>query len=286
VEDLREMRIRTAQDEEFPLKEIADVEMQRGLIAINHLDGQREVRVEADLASLDVSAPEVTEQIQQTILPDIMSRYPNVNVSFEGQMRESRRIFSSLRRAGIPILIIMASMLVITFRSFSQALALLLVIPFGVVGAVWGHAIHGLPVSLLSMLGFIALVGILVNDGLVFVNAFNNELRKGRKFRESLVNTGNSRFRPLVLTTITTSVGLAPLILEQSLQAQFLIPMAVTVAYGLLLGSFFIATLLPVFLTATNGAKVYAAWLWTGRKPERESVERAVREVKNEEKYE
>lgn len=191
-----------------------------------------------------------------------------------------------MSQAGPVILLLIIGMLIFTFRSFSQAFALLLMIPFGIIGAIWGHFIHDLPLSILSIMGFIALIGILFNDGLVFINTFNQELKEGKKYYDALIDTAYSRFRPLVLTTITTAAGLGPLIFETSFQAQFLIPMAVTIAYGLLVGSFLISTLLPILMITFNRGKVYLRWLWTGHKPEPEAVERAVKEIKNREKYE
>ena len=179
----------------------------------------------------------------------------------------------------------MLAMLVTTFKSFSQSFALISLIPFGIIGAIWGHYIHDLPLSLLSVMGFIALIGILFNDGLVFINTLNQELKEDKPYQEALVDTAMSRFRPLVLTTVTTAAGLAPLILEESFQAQFLIPMAVTVAYGLIIGSFLISTLLPILLILYNRFKVFTRWLWEGKKPQPEHVERTVKQKKREKQY-
>jgi multidrug efflux pump subunit AcrB len=286
VQDLKEMRIRAGRGEAYPLESIADVKLRKGLIAINHLNGDREIRVEADLSSLEVSAPDQVQRIREDILPGILSRYPSVDATFEGQLRETRKISSSLQNAGPIVLILMLAMLVITFKSFTQAFALVSLIPFGVIGAIWGHYIHGLPLSLLSVMGFIALIGILFNDGLVFINTLNQELKEGKPYQEALIDTAMSRFRPLVLTTITTAAGLAPLILESSFQAQFLIPMAVTVAYGLIIGSFLISTLLPILLIVYNRSKVYTRWLWEGEKPRPENVERSVKQKKSEDRNE
>lgn len=286
IADLKQMRIRTPQGDEFPLSTVADVSLRKGLLAINHLNGDREIKVEADLANLEVSAPEQINRIDQEIMPEITGKFPGIDYTFEGQFRQTRKLQESASQAGPVILILMIGMLIFTFRSFSQAFALLLMIPFGLIGAIWGHFIHDLPLSVLSIMGFIALIGILFNDGLVFINTFNQELKEGKKYNEALVDTAFSRFRPLVLTTITTAAGLAPLIFETSFQAQFLIPMAVTIAYGLLVGSFLISTLLPILMITFNRGKVYLSWLWTGHKPEPEAVERAVKEIKNREKYE
>jgi len=282
LSELSRMRIRTQDGQTIPLAEVADIQSKKGLIAINHLDGDREIKVEADLASLDVSAPDQVSRIQAEVLPPLLTRYPNIDATFEGQVRQTRKLSGSAKQIGPAILILMIAFLVLTFRSFSQAFALIALVPFGLVGAIWGHFIHDLPISVLSILGFVALIGVLLNDGLVFVNTFNDSLREGKSFQKSLFETGLSRFRPLVLTTVTTSAGLAPLIFEQSLQAQFLIPMAVTIAYGLFGGSFLLATLLPIFLYFTNQMKVYRTWLWEGKKPEPESVERAVKETNKE----
>ncbi|MDX5438543.1 MAG: efflux RND transporter permease subunit, partial [Pontibacter sp.] len=285
-EQLREMRIRTPDGRSLPLEQLVNIEEQQGPIAINHRDGRREIRVDADVASLEVSSVDVISEVTRDVLPGILSRHPSIDYTLEGQVRETAKLGNSASLVGPPILLLMLAMLIFTFKSYAQAISLIMMLPFGLIGAIWGHYIHGLPVSVLSILGFVALIGILLNDGLVFTNTLNDKLRNGVKYEQALKETGLSRFRPLVLTTITTAAGLGPLIFETSFQAQFLIPMAATVAYGLLVGSFFIATILPVFLIATNRAKVYATYLWTGHKPEPEDVERAVKDKRNREKYE
>ncbi|MDX5422814.1 MAG: efflux RND transporter permease subunit, partial [Hymenobacteraceae bacterium] len=267
-EQLQEMRIRTPDGRSLPLEQLVDIEEQQGPIAINHRDARREIRVDADVASLEVSSVDVIADITSNLLPEILAKHPSIDYTLEGQVRETSKLGKSAALVGPPILLLMLAMLIYTFKSYSQAFSLILMLPFGLIGAIWGHYIHGLPVSVLSILGFVALIGILLNDGLVFTNTLNDKLREGVKYEKALLETGMSRFRPLVLTTITTAAGLGPLIFETSFQAQFLIPMAATVAYGLVIGSLFIATLLPVFLSATNRVKVYASYLWTGHKPE------------------
>ena len=280
IDQLKEMRVRTPTGQTVPVNQVANLEAQNGLIAINHRDGKREITVEADLASLEISSTELLGRIQADIMPRIMARYPSLDVSYEGQQRQTARIANSISAVGPIILLIMVALMIITFRSYTQSLALLLILPFGLIGAGWGHYIHGLPISLLSMLGFIALAGVLINDGLVFINAFNQYLKDGMPFEKALRETARSRFRPLLLTTVTTSAGLMPLILEKSFQAQFLIPMAITISYGLLAGSFFIATMLPIFLSIMNRLKVYVQWLWEGKKPRLEEVENVMKRQK------
>ena len=286
VSELEKLRIRTPDGGEYPLEEVAELTRDRGLIAINHRNGQREISVEADVSSLEVSAPDVIDNIRRTILPGILSRYPTVDATFEGQVRETRKTSSSVQRAGPAVLIAMIVVLVVSFRSVTQSIVLLLIIPFSLIGVIVGHYIHGLPFSILSGLGVVALIGVLLNDGLVFVNTLNDRLREGVDFTEAVEQTGVARFRPIVLTTVTTIAGLGPIIFENSLQAQFLIPMAVTVAYGLLVGAFLILCLLPVLLLLANQLKVYALWLWEGKKPRRNSVEHAVREGEKQHQYE
>jgi multidrug efflux pump subunit AcrB len=242
--------------------------------------------VEADVSSLDVSAPDVIQNIRANILPGIIAQYPSVDATFEGQVRQTRKTIGSFQSVGPAILIAMIAILIISFRSVSQAAVLLLVIPFSLTGVFIGHFIHNLPFSILSGLGVVALIGILINNGLVFINTLNDRLKEGLSYNEAIDHTGHARFRPIVLTTITTIAGLAPLITEQSLQAQFLIPMAVTVAYGLLVGSFLMLLFLPAALMGSNRLKVYLKWFWEGHRPKNEDVENAVREEQKKHQYE
>ncbi|MCB0484348.1 MAG: efflux RND transporter permease subunit, partial [Flavobacteriales bacterium] len=146
-------------------------------------------------------------------------------------------------------------------------------------GVTWGHFAHGQAISMLSFFGVIALIGVMVNDGLVFVTRFNELMKEGIPFKEALYKTGLSRFRAIALTSVTTIAGLAPLLLEKSFQAQFLIPMAIAIAYGLLIATLVTLIILPVFLVMLNRARVYLIWFWTGHKPTAESVEPAVIEI-------
>ncbi|MFN2423488.1 MAG: efflux RND transporter permease subunit, partial [Cryomorphaceae bacterium] len=208
IEQLKNMRVRAVNGELVTLSDVAELVPQRGLININHRDGKREITVEGEVASLDVSTPELLAEMQDEMVPVILGRYPGVNVSFEGQQRETGKLQRSVKRVGPIILLIILITLIISFRSYTQALALLVLLPFGIIGAGWGHFIHDQPVSVLSFLGIIALLGVLINDGLVFINAFNGYLKEGMPYNKALKETSLSRFRPLFLTTITTSAGL------------------------------------------------------------------------------
>jgi len=286
LQDLEKMRILAPNGEKVPLNMIANIKSVKGLLAINHLDGKRQINLQGELANFDISSTEMIAKVSADILPLIQNRYPDLKIEFDGQQRDTAKLGRSVKQAGPIILILIFSMMVITFRSVSQAASLMLIIPFGVVGAAWGHFIHDAPMSVLSFLGFIALIGVIINDGLVYVATFNNYLQEGKKFDEALRSTSISRFRPIFLTTVTTTAGLGPLIFEESFQAQFLIPMAITVAYGLLLGSLLLMLLLPITLAATNRLKVMLKWLWEGQRPEKEEVEKAVQRLKKETEYE
>ncbi len=277
TEQLKQMRVLAPNGQQVTLSDIATIEPQNGLLTINHRDGKREITIEGEVASMQVSTTDLLIQIQNEILPPILGRYPGVNVSYEGQQRETAKLQLSVGRVGPIILLIIVLTMVISFRSYTQAFALFLIIPFGLIGAGWGHFIHDQPMSVLSFLGIIALIGVLINDGLVFINALNQYLQEGMEYNKALRETAITRFRPILLTTVTTSAGLGPLIFEKSFQAQFLIPMAISIAYGLLIGSFLLVILLPITLSLFNRFKVLTSWLWTGQKPLPEAVEQAVK---------
>jgi len=179
----------------------------------------------------------------------------------------------------------MFAIIVFTFRSFSQSFAVYLTIPFGLIGVAWGHWLHNSQISMLSAFGIIALIGVMVNDSLVYVTVVNSNLKKGMTLYDALYSSGISRFRPILLTSVTTIVGLGPLILNKSFQAQFLVPMAISVAYGLLVATFTTLFLLPSWLLLFNRIKIGLSWLWTGEKPEPRMVEAAYRELEDEKEF-
>mgnify|MGYP006269404333 CR=1 FL=1 len=265
IGDLEEMRIRTQSGDSYPLKEIARIVPTRGVIAINHLDGKREIRVEADAASADVSTNDVLTEVENRIIPPILEKHPSVSYSFEGQVRENAKTQRSVQKVGPIVLILLFTVIILTFRSFSQMAAVFLIIPFAMIGVIWGHFLLDRPFSfILSSLGVLALIGIMVNDALVLVSQFNNTIRSGKPFKEALWEASLSRFRPIFLTSVTTIAGLAPLLLEKSLQAQFLIPMAISISFGLAVATLLILVTLPALLLLFNAYKVNLVWLWQG----------------------
>ncbi|AIY12130.1 efflux RND transporter permease subunit [Cellulophaga baltica] len=283
INDLDDMRITTPTGDKVPLKEIATYTIERGDVAINHLEGQREIQITADLKnSKETSATDVMLEIENTIMPDIHSKYPTVSASYEGQNREANKLLSSLQFVGLSVLALIYITIAFTFRSFSQPLMLLLLIPFSLTAVAWGHWVHDFPINILSMLGIIALIGIMVNDGLVLIGKFNVNLREGMKFDDAMYEAGKSRFRAIFLTSITTIAGLAPLLLEKSRQAQFLKPMAISIAYGIAFATVLTLLMLPLFLSFANRIKVSGKWLVTGNKVTNEEVERAIKELEEE----
>ncbi|MEM7485986.1 MAG: efflux RND transporter permease subunit [Bacteroidota bacterium] len=263
-----------------PLSQVASYTIERGEVAINHLDGEREVTIEADVANPKVSAAVIMQDLGTRVASMIESKYPEVTVSAEGQNREANKIAESAGSVLPAVIFLIYVVIVFTFRSFSQPFILLALIPFCIIGVAWGHYIHGFSMSVLSYLGIVGLIGIVVNDGLVFTNKFNTFLKEGLKFDEALYETGRARFRAIFLTSITTIAGLAPLMLERSLQAQFLIPMAIAISYGIAVATLLTLFILPIFLSFSNTIKVYIKFWITGEKPTKEAMERAIKEQK------
>jgi multidrug efflux pump subunit AcrB len=275
---LDRMRIRTPAGEEFPFSELAQYEIERGLIVINHLDKKREIKVEANLANEKDDLPPIMANITDKIVPEILSQVSGVQVSFEGQSRSREKEARSMQRAFPVALLGMFILVVLVFRSSIQALLIFSLIPLGIVGAIWGHGIQGVQLSFLSLYGILALSGIIINDSIVFVDQINRNLREGMKIVEAVYQAGLLRLRPILLTTFTTTFGLAPIILEGSRQAQFLIPMAISVAYGLLFGTFILLMVLPAGFLAVNKIRFWILSLFS-KDLTYESIEPAIREL-------
>lgn len=282
INDLDNMRIVTPSGERVTLKDIANYSIARGDVAINHLEGKREIQVYADLKDPSSSPTDIIEEIKSNFIPTLQSKYATISASYEGQNREKDKLFDSLAIAGPIILLLIYITIAFTFRSYSQPLMLLLLIPFSLTAVAWGHWLLGFQVNILSLLGIIALIGIMVNDGLVLIGKFNNNLKDGMTFNLALSEAGKSRFRAIFLTSLTTIAGLAPLLLEKSRQAQFLKPMAISISFGIAYATILTLLVLPLFLSFSNSIKTNSKWLVTGKKVTKEEVERAIKE-RNEE---
>ena len=280
IKSLDDMWISTPDGSKVPFSEIASYEIERGDVAINHLNGQREIQITADLKSKKDSEVEVLNEIKNRIMPNIISKYPSVKPSYEGQNREANKTKESVNSVGLIVILLIYMVIAFTFRSYSQPLLLIIMIPFSLIGVVWGHYFHGFSINIMSWLGIIALVGIMVNDGLVLVGKFNSNLKEGLKFDNALIKAGISRFRAIFLTSVTTVAGLAPLLFEKSRQAQFLKPMAISISYGIIIATFLTLLLLPLLLSLDNSISVFFKWLISGKKVTKEEVTRAIKELK------
>ena len=274
IEDLNKVKIKTLNGAMYPLEEIANYEFKRGRVKINHINGTKEIRVDATLFNAEFSG-DVNEQIERDYLSVLANNYPNVQYKIMGQAEEAA---DSGKRLGIAFLI---SIILITitislnFKSFYQARIILMVVPLGIFSAILGHGIIGKPFSIMSVWGVVALIGILVNDAIVMLDKYNRNLKQGMTMKEAVINAGKNRFRPIILTTITTFVGLAPLILEKSFQAQFLVPMAISVAFGVLFSTIILLLYFPSLILYFNDLRRVRWWLWIGGKvpPTRMQVE-------------
>ena len=276
--DLDDMWIVTPTRNRVPLSEIATYSIVRGEVVINHLEGKREIRVEADQKNIKDSATDLLTAVQENIMPNILAKYPGITALYEGQNREAGQIGSAMQNVLPAIFLLMYIVIAFTFRSYTQPLMLFILIPFSLVGVAWGHWVHDMPINVLSMLGIVALIGILVNDGLVLIKKFNTLLASGLPFSKALFEAGQQRFRAIFLTSITTVAGLAPLIFEKGFSAQFLIPMAISVAYGIAFATFLTLYLLPLLLSLNNSIKRNIHWLKTGDWIEGRQLERVVKE--------
>ena len=281
LKNLDDMWITTPTNQSVPFSEIATYEIERGDVLINHLNSKREIQITADMKSPGESATDILDNIKTNIMPEISSKYPTVTAMYEGQNREAQKTISSVKKVGFVILALIYLVIAFTFRSYEQPILLILLIPFSLIGVIWGHWIHDFPINILSWLGIIALIGIMVNDGLVLIEKFNSYLKEGMKYDEALIQAGISRFRAIMLTTLTTVAGLAPLLLEKSRQAQFLKPMAISISYGMVIATVLTLVMLPLFLSVSNSIKVFIKWMRTGEKVSKEEVERAIIELKS-----
>ncbi|MCH1440314.1 MAG: efflux RND transporter permease subunit [Rubripirellula sp.] len=245
--DFREIRIRTADGAERPITELAEIDYQRGFSEINRVDQMRSITISADLDETKSNANRIIDELQDNYVGIWKKSFPAVSFRWEGQREQSRDSVSSLMRGfGIAVLA-MFVLLVLQFRSYIQPLLILAIVPFGMIGAVWGHALLGLPLTLFSMFGLVALSGVVINDSIVLIDFINTRIRDGVPIREALMESGERRFRPIMLTSMTTIAGLIPLMLERSFQAQLLIPMAASLAFGLALATFLVLLLVPTF---------------------------------------
>jgi multidrug efflux pump subunit AcrB len=244
--NLENKRIRTAGGVAVPFSAAAQVTLGRGYSTIIRTDRRRTLDITADVDSSAANANEVLADITQNVMPTLLADFPDVSYTLEGEQRDQREALNSLRNGFLLALLVIYALLAIPFRSYVQPFLVMGVIPFGIVGAIWGHVIMGYSLSLLSFFGIVALTGVVVNDSLVMVDFINRFRARGESLAKAIREAGVVRFRPIFLTTITTFAGLTPLLLERSLQARFLIPMAISLAFGVVFATFITLVLVPV----------------------------------------
>ena len=243
--ELESMRIRTQDGGEIPLQTAAHIVEGKGFSKINRTDRKRVVNVTASVDSSISNADEIIDSLQKTILANLMMNYPGLTYDLEGEAKESRKSFDSMKIGFGLVLFGIYALLAIPFRSYSQPILIMTAIPFGIVGAIIGHLIMGFNLSILSMFGLVALSGVIVNDSLLLIDCANRYWREGMSLIEALIEACRRRFRPILLTSLTTFFGLTPMILETSVQAQFLIPMAISLAFGVLFATGITLLLIP-----------------------------------------
>lgn len=245
IGDLENMRIRTASGGEVPFATVAKAELGRGYSNIRRVNRQRTVNVTADVDPNEGNPGEILADLQKNVLPAILADYPGVTYSLEGEQREQAETLAGLGRGFLLALIVIYALMAIAFRSYLQPVIVMSVIPFGFVGAVWGHILMGMDMTILSMFGLVALTGIVVNDSIVLVHHVNRKRAEGVPVEEAVHDAGFVRFRPIILTSVTTFAGLSPLLFERSVQAQFLIPMAISLGFGVVFATFITLVIVP-----------------------------------------
>ncbi len=260
IEKLKDMRVRFVDGRAFVLSDITEFSIERGIVNIRHLNGKRVIRVTSDVSSDQVSVAEANDKVNNEMLPAILAKYPSVSIDYGGQKEEQLKMQNSVGIVMPVILFLMFLCIAVVFRSVSQSAIVFFLIPFSFIGVVMGHYIMDKPISILSSLGVIALIGILVNDALVYIARYNDLIATGETQQSAIVEASVSRFRPIVLTSITTVAGLLPLLFEKSTQAQFLIPMGISVAFGLMIITVIILLLLPALIVILNRIKWAMAW--------------------------
>ena len=246
---LEELLIRTPAGGLAPLREIAQIERGQAYTTIRRDQGRRVLNVTADVDTNTTQTNDVIAELERDSLPALMDRYIGLEYSFEGANRDEAESSSAIGRGFVLALIGIFVLLAMAFRSYLQPVIVMSAIPFGMVGAIVGHLLLGYKMSFVSLFGIVALSGVVVNDSLVLIDAANRYHREGMSKRDAIIRAGQRRFRPIVLTSLTTFLGLAPMILETSLQARFIIPMAISLGFGILFATVIILLLVPaVFL--------------------------------------
>ncbi len=260
---------------EVPLLSVADLEFTSGATAIRRTNGQRRLVVSADVNVEAANAREIIDHINEEYFPALQARYRDINMAFKGDQQSFRDAIDSLY-ISFPLAVLGVFVIIATiFRSYLQPLVILVTVPFGISGAVFGHLLLGYDLTMMSVFGLVTLAGIVVNDAIVLIECINNYLANGEPFYEAVRMAGARRFRAIFLTTITTVGGLAPLIMEQGRAARPLIPMAISISAGISFATLLTLLLIPALICILNDMRRFYYLIFTGVLPSPEEVEPA-----------
>ena len=224
---------------------IADASFTEAPSQIRREEGRRVVTISGDIDDEVITGQEVAQVIDSEIMPNILSDYPQLRYAQGGEQEEQQESFGSLGAAFGLALVVIYALLAIPFKSYTQPMIIMASIPFGFVGALLGHLLLGIPLGILSMFGIVALSGVIINGALVLIDFLNENLEMGMPPEDAMIAASKSRFRPIMLTAVTTFLGVAPITFETSLQAQFLIPMSASLGFGVLVGTALLMMIIP-----------------------------------------
>ncbi len=252
---LQNMHIRLANGKEIPLSSVATIKKQMGFSQIKSVNGRQVISVTSDV-DIDQTTPnDVIKILEEEVMPSLKLKYPRLKYSFEGESREQKEDLSSLGRNMMIALLLIYVILGAQLRSYAQPIVIMLSIPFGVVGAILGHLLLGYDLTFISMFGIVALTGVVINDSVVLIDYLNKQHLLGLSMYDSAIAAVQRRFRPILLTTLSTSLGLLPILLETSLQAKFLIPMVISLATGIIFATLIILLLVPCLVIVVEDLK-------------------------------
>ena len=271
IADLENMMIRTPSGDEVPFHSVAEVSFGEAFSSITRQNRKRTVTVSADIDAERVEPGPIIREISGEFIPNLLADYPGVSYELEGASREQNEFLMNLTIAAISALFLIYALIAIPLHSYTQPLVIMSVIPFGLIGAVFGHIIMGRAISMFSLFGLVALAGVVVNDSLILIDFINKARQQGMTALQAVVRSGTERFRPIILTSLTTAVGLMPIMLESSMQAQMLIPMAISLSFGIVFATVITLFLIPsLYLLQEDVGKAMRAMLGLllGRDPE------------------
>jgi multidrug efflux pump subunit AcrB len=243
--DIENVHIRLPNGTEIPFRTVAQVEYGYGFATIDRVDRRRVVTVTGDVDESTASASEINGDIRLNVLPKLMAEFPGLLYRYAGAQREQSETFQSLKNSFYIALLAIYVILAIEFTSYIQPLIVMSAIPFGLTGAILGHLLFGYNLSMLSVFGIIAMMGVVVNDSLIIIDLMNRRRKNGADLAQVVQDSATRRFRPIMLTTVTTSLALMPMVLERSLQARFLIPMAISLAFGVIFSAMITLFIVP-----------------------------------------